>query len=317
MFVSLFASPNIKPQEGLSEAARDGISKIKVYIESSLERRDVFLNGSTQLMPKQGNDVFAWVQDTFGDGMPKLTSLPKTAEQVGALAARLENELSAQIEEQLQDELAEEAELDPEAQARVLQNSSLLDAMQFHGERPSKKKRTAAATAAAAGKPTAAAAPPATIAAGLASGSCRPPSESPAILDTGSVTSAGSKKTKKLDSELSSLDEDMQKVAQFHIEHGSKSGSVKSLGNLRIENFMSPTQGHDGGHALPAVPRLSCFGPGPGPGTWYWYSGTRSNSSSIIVACIVVAAVSGSGLSTLHATLDGLILFIRSLLAFL
>ncbi|CAE7298968.1 unnamed protein product [Symbiodinium microadriaticum] len=277
MFVSLFASPNIKPQEGLSEAARDGISKIKVYIESSLERRDVFLNGSTQLMPKQGNDVFAWVQDTFGDGMPKLTSLPKTAEQVGALAARLENELSAQIEEQLQDELAEEAELDPEAQARVLQNSSLLDAMQFHGERPSKKKRTAAATAAAAGKPTAAAAPPATIAAGLASGSCRPPSESPAILDTGSVTSAGSKKTKKLDSELSSLDEDMQKVAQFHIEHGSKSGSVKSLGNLRIENFMSPTQGHDGGHALPAERTCDLLNLWNLLNQWHWAKRIRDN----------------------------------------
>ncbi|CAE7037492.1 unnamed protein product [Symbiodinium sp. CCMP2456] len=238
-------------QDGLSEAVRDSISKIKVYIESGLERRDVFLNGSTQLMPKQGNEVFAWMQNTFGDGMPKLTTMPKTADYIEGLAARLENELSSQIEEQRLQELENqldfgpEEELDPEAQARVLQKSSLLDSMQFDGERPSKKKKVAAA----AGKLAAAAVPcgpPSTIAAGLSSASCRPASDSAAILDGASVTSAGSKKTnKKLDAELLALDEDMQMVAQFHIEHGSKSGSVKSLANLRIENFMSQTGGHD------------------------------------------------------------------------
>ncbi|CAE7321356.1 unnamed protein product [Symbiodinium sp. CCMP2592] len=243
--------------EGLSEVARNDLLKIKVFVESNMEKRDVYLNGSTQLMPKQGNEVFQWMQSTFGEGVPKITSVPKTAQHIEGLAAKMEIELAAQIKNQLNQELQpqEEEEIDEEAQSRILQESSLLDNMQFESDKPKKKKR---ALENAAGKTTAAAAsgPPLTIAAGLSSASSRPASDPAAIMDAGSVTSGGSKRIKKLDGELQALDEDMQLVAQFHIEHGSKSGSVKSLAYLRVENFMSQSAGHDAGHALPAAKKI-------------------------------------------------------------
>ena len=239
---------------GIPSEMKDTIKKVKLFQTTTVAQNKLWLTPSTQLSKSQPKAVMAHLASKYQAQRPKGALQPqelKTLEELQQLAALVESQRLELLQKDAMDPTAALESVD----GPVKTGDFMIDGLQDEDDDAGAAKKTKKARVQRAAKTTA---PP--------SESARPKIPSAAaILDAASsgvapdnlseAPSGSSKKKRKVDAELDSMDPEMREVAILHMS-GTATGSAKSLAKLRIELFVQPGTDHDRGHTLVAASRL-------------------------------------------------------------
>ena len=243
--------------QGLPPDLLQTIRKMKLYHSVGVRNDRVWLNADTQLSKGQGADVSQHLAQKYGEKKRPAglvnhstsdTTTLQTLEDLQQIASLLEN----QRKENLQKDASGPAEA-PEPVGPVVKMDPMVAALGDDDEKAPKKRKAAKRNQASSS------ALPSASASASAAASAVPKTQNLSLGDVSSVKSENSSKKAKMQAQqFELLDEEMKKVAMYHVANqgDKKNTSFKSLQYLTPQNFMTCATDHNKGHCIPAVAGL-------------------------------------------------------------